>query len=227
MKSIDLTQPMEKLLRTINEECDLSVLSQTLSGERNAGKRTTVLTAIESRASSLRSYGDGADGPEYDLPGYEIKKSEPLFKTQTRLDSNNSIDVEHDHGAGAEAKQQMSKAERLFGDLERQEAKRRMNTSEELFEIHEHKSNGAIVFGWGHMMPFQKEVKGEDGKTLVHFRPSLVFLKTCPRCGRINRPEAGLMGRCSNCELDFVPYAKTEVANNPGKYPGIQLHNQA
>lgn len=222
IQKINLEKPTEEVLRAIQAESDLSVLHQTMVQEKNLGKRTAVLGALEQKAATLRSYGEGSEGPLYDLPGYEIKKEEPLFNTMTRLDAPRT-EIEHDYGHGAKSEQKLSAAERIHGEMEKQEAKRRMNTPDELFEVQERTKNGSIIFKWGHLMQSQKEVKNADGKVLVRWRPSLVFLKACPRCGRVNVPESGMAGRCHSCHLDMIPYVKTELAKNPSKYQGIEL----
>lgn len=223
MKEIDLTEPLEQLLRTIESESDLYVLSQAAAKEKSAGRRSHVMGALETRAMSLRTHGDGSEGPDYDLPGYKVKSVEkPMFSLK---DATQPQDLKtHDYGDGADAKQNLTQEQRLLGELKVAASERRMNTKEELFTVIEKKPNGTLVFPWGHIMMPQKEIKDEaTGKVLVRFRASTIFLKACPRCGRVNRPAQGALGKCFFCDFDFVPYVKTEVQENPGKFPGVVL----
>lgn len=228
IREINLERATEEILREVENEGDLFVLQQAMTREKNTGNRASVLGALETRGTALRSHGDGAEGPEYDIQGYPVKHPDrhrtPLFdkkESHSGPDNFNS----HDQGSGSEANPKVgTKAERMMGEIEKAEAKRRMNTSEDLFRIEEITKSGAIHFRWGHIMPPQREVKDDEGKkVLVRRRPSLIYLKNCPRCGKVNRPEQGRLGVCGACELSIIPYVRTEVGNNPGKYPGVVL----
>lgn len=223
IRKIELENPTETILQAISFETDLFVLQQAMAQEGSKGRRASVMGALEKRALSLRSHGEGSEGPDFDIPGRKVTHpDETLFRMHNR--STPADLKEHDFGEGHKAVQKITKVERIHGEMEKADAKRRMNTPSELFRVTERLKNGAILFPWGHVMPYQKEVKDDDGKkVLVKFRPSKVYLKACPACGRINRPEQGMFGKCYNCELDMVPHVKADYAADPEKYEGVRF----
>lgn len=203
------------ILRKITEERDLSVLSQAFTEERQKGNRPHVLHAITAQAESLRTQGPGSE----DLSGV---KEDDLIPFET-IDRTTPADLkEHDMGAGSEAKQTLTQEQRLLGQIRIKEAERRINDYETLSQVLQIMPNGARVYAWGHILPPQREIK-TDGKTVVRSRPSIIFLKYCPRCGRLNSNREGSAGRCETCHFDIKPHVSAMKSKFPDRFEGVIL----
>lgn len=217
MNEIDLGQETKGVVEAVKEATNILILGHALDKETKGGKRMAVVEALSSRIGELRSQGPGSESPPDPFED-AIQPQETAWDT---FDATKpKIVPEHNQGKGSESKQNLTNEQRLMGELRIEAQKHRINDVKTLTTPIEIKANGAKIYVWGNIMPPQKEIKAPDGKIEVPYRPSIIYLKTCPNCGKPNHPDQSTYGQCNWCKFDVV---EKLVKPYLAKFPGVEL----
>lgn len=189
------------------------VLSQALAQERSKGNRDVIVHAIMARGEALRSGGEGSEGPT---------DEEELFIGHEKTSSPHEF-FEHDQGSGSHTNRNLNPEQQALKKLAEQEKARRVGDLKELSDVQGVDDKGTHVYMWGHIMPPTPERKDKDGKVISPRRPSLVFLRYCPACGKQNILESGARGVCYHCALDMYDHLPLAQQKYPENFKGLWI----
>lgn len=191
-KAIDIDLDMPSLVAQIRETNDLGVLMETLKAEGSNGRRLPVMQAINAQMEKNNpstNQGEGSQAPEDDDIWSEIKKSR---RYQDEIEM----------GKGSEpTPQTMQEREKL--STQKEEYNRRINDFKKLSE-HYPEADGTLVFNWGFIKPPLETIKDDKGNVTRRGHDFKLVLKSCPRCGFINKPMEATQGICGKCNLEFM-----------------------
>lgn len=215
IREINLEQGVNEIITEIEATKDLMLLSHAYDQEKSKGNRPLVLGALEARRNATMSHGAGAEdatGMEDAFRPYQTGKPQLV--------------VDHDFGAGAEAKQTLTEEQRLTMKLRNEEVVRRSSDLNSLSQFLVDKK-GNRTATWGTITVPQKEIPAskEDKTNHIPYRPSKVFLKFCPRCGKRNQHEHGADGVCYHCNLNMVDVVRKMMDEYPERFKGVELPN--
>lgn len=185
------------MIQAVQKEENLLTLKHAHDQEMAKGKRGIVIAEIAKRGESLRTQGPGSESPDDPFSESKLLDWEPVDATKMEI-------KEHDFGEGSESKQNLSDEQRILGQIKIKANEHRIRDIGQLTTPIDTLPNKTKVFCWGNIIPQQKEVKDEKGHVLVSHKPHTFYLKTCPNCGKINKPDSGIYGECVHCKFSII-----------------------